>query len=106
VQRHHEAALLQSAAPTSRAIWLEDATTIQALVEADCAYALLPGLAITNHHLPRRVLDGPVREVLVVWQRDRPVVGRLSYFVEAAEQEFQHIRAEYEQRLLDEETAA
>jgi hypothetical protein len=34
------------------------------------------------------------------------LVGRLAHFVEAAEQEFQAIRAEYERRLLDEETAA
>lgn len=105
VQRDHEAALLQSAAPTSRAIWLEDSTTIQALVEAGCAFALLPGLAITNHDLARRVLDGPVREVLIVWQRDRPMVGSLSCFVEAAEREFQAIRAEYDRWLVDESAA-
>jgi DNA-binding transcriptional LysR family regulator len=105
-QRQHETALLQTAGPTGRAIWLEDATTIQALVEAGCAYALLPGLAITNHNLPHKVLEGPVREVLVVWRRDRPMVGSLSSFVEAAECEFQALRGEYERRLLDEETAA
>lgn len=105
-QRHHEAALLHTAAPTSRAIWLEDATTIQALVEAGCAYALLPGLAVAKHTLPHRVLDGPVREVLIVWQRDRPMLGSLSYFVEAAESEFQAIRAGYDEWLTDEATAA
>jgi DNA-binding transcriptional LysR family regulator len=106
VQRHHEAALLRSAAPTSRVIWLEDAATIQALVEADCAYALLPGLAVTNHGLPHRVLVGPAREVLIVWQRDRAIVGNLSCFVEAAESEFQTIRAEYDRWLMREESAA
>lgn len=106
VQRHHEAALLQTAAPASRAIWLEDATTIQALVEAGCAYALLPGLAVTNHHLPHRVLDGPAREVLIVWQRERAIAGSLSCFVEAAEREFQGLRPRYDRWLLGEETAA
>jgi DNA-binding transcriptional LysR family regulator len=106
VQSQHEAALLQSAAPNSRAIWLEDATTIQALVAAGCAYALLPGLAITNHELPLRILDGPVREVLIVWQRERPMVGSLSCFVEAAERAFQAIRPEYDRWLAAEETAA
>jgi DNA-binding transcriptional LysR family regulator len=106
VQRHYEAALLHGAPPANRALWLEDATTIQALVEAGCAYALLPGLAVTNHALPLRVLDGPVREVLIVWQRDRPVTGRISSFVEAAEREFEAIRAEYDRWLVAEETAA
>lgn len=86
VQREHEAALeLSHGLPRNRVVWLEDALTIQALVAAGCAYALLPSLAVTMPGLAAEVLGGPKREIHLVWQRDRSPTNALRQFIESAE---------------------
>jgi DNA-binding transcriptional LysR family regulator len=86
VQREHEAALeLSHGLPRNRVVWLEDAMTIQALVAAGCAYGLLPSLAVTLPDLTSEVLEGPKREIHIVWQRDRSPTNALRQFIESAE---------------------
>jgi DNA-binding transcriptional LysR family regulator len=86
VQREHEAALqLRHGLSPRRTVWLDDALTIQALVASGYAYGLLPSLAVTSPDLAVDVLDGPRREIHLVWQRDRCGTPALRQFIEAAE---------------------
>ena len=86
-QRQHESALhLSHGLPQGGVVWLEDAQTIQALVAAGCAYGLLPSLAVTSSELALETLDGPRRELELVWQRDRTATEALLHFVDAAEE--------------------
>ena len=89
VQRVHEAMLERThRLPRNRVVWLEDAATIQALVAAGSAYGLLPSLAVTSTGLRLDVLDGPRREIHLVWQRDRTATESLRHFVAAAQSAF------------------
>jgi DNA-binding transcriptional LysR family regulator len=86
VQREHESELqLRHGLSPRRVVWLEDALTIQALVGSGYAYGLLPSLSVTSPDVAVQVLDGPRREVHLVWQRDRSATTALRQFVEAAE---------------------
>lgn len=84
-QRVHEEALRARGLPRGAVVALEDAATIQALVAAGCAYALLPSLAVTRPELTAETLDGPRREIALVWQRDRAGTESLRHFIAAAE---------------------
>jgi DNA-binding transcriptional LysR family regulator len=96
VQRIHEAALERShGLPKGRLVWLEDAATIQALVAAGSAYALLPSLAVTPGTLQAEVLEGPRRAIHVVWQRDRAATELLRHFVAAAQGTFATLAASH-----------
>jgi DNA-binding transcriptional LysR family regulator len=86
VQREHEAQLqLKHGLSPRRIVWLEDALTIQALVACGYAYGLLPSLSVTSRELPAQVLDGPHREIHLVWQRDRSCTTALRQFIDAAQ---------------------
>ena len=85
-QREHESALqLSHGLAQGGIVWLEDPLTIQALVASGCAYGLLPSLAVSSPELALETLDGPSREIDLVWQRDRTAPDALRHFVEAAE---------------------
>lgn len=89
VQREHETQLqLQHGLSPRRVVWVEDALTIQALVGAGYAYGLLPSLAVTSPDLTVEVLEGPRREIHLVWQRDRSGTAALRQFIDAAEETF------------------
>jgi DNA-binding transcriptional LysR family regulator len=89
VQREHEAQLqLRHGLSPRRVICVEDALTIQALVATGYGYGLLPSLAVTSPELTVQVLDGPRREVHLVWQRDRSGTTALRHFIDAAEATF------------------
>jgi DNA-binding transcriptional LysR family regulator len=89
VQRIHEAMLERThRLPRNRLVWLEDAATIQALVSAGSAYGLLPSLAVTSCELCLDVLEGPRREIHLVWQRDRSATEALHHFVAATQSTF------------------
>jgi DNA-binding transcriptional LysR family regulator len=86
-QREHESALqLSHGLPQGGVVWLDDALTIQSLVAAGCAYGLLPSLAVTSADLAIESLEGPRREIDLVWQRERTATEALRQFVEAAQQ--------------------
>ncbi|MGZ8697392.1 MAG: LysR family transcriptional regulator [Gaiellaceae bacterium] len=89
VQRLHETALEHThSLPRDRLVWLEDAATIQALVTAGSAYGLLPSLAVTADEPRVEVLEGPRREIHLVWQRDRSTTESLQHFIAAAQSAF------------------
>lgn len=89
VQRVHEATLERThGLPGGRLVWLEDAATIQALVVAGSAYGLLPSLAVTSAEPRLETLEGPRREIHLVWQRDRSATETLHQFVDAAASTF------------------
>lgn len=87
-QLEHERALGSAHGLTRGAVVsIEDAATIQALVAAGCAYGLLPSLAVTRSDLTVETLDGPRRQVDLVWQRDRAGTESLRQFIACAERE-------------------
>ena len=90
VQQRHEAALLPRGA-RARLNWIEDAATIQELVARGCGYGLLPRLAVREAEVSLHVLDGPVRQIHLVWQRERAPNPTLLQFVEAAREEFERL---------------
>jgi DNA-binding transcriptional LysR family regulator len=95
-QREHELALQEShGLPRGRIVWLEDALTIQALVGAGCAYGLLPSLAVTTPELIAETLDGPKREIHLVWQRDRAETDAMRHFIDAAERVCSRLEERY-----------
>jgi DNA-binding transcriptional LysR family regulator len=99
VQRHHEDALVASGAlPKSRIVCMEDAATIQGLVAAGCAYALLPRLAVSSTDVAVRVLEGPSRELHLVWQRSRTMTDQLKHFVAVTEAEFSTLEGSFLRR--------
>ncbi len=89
VQLVHEATLERThGLPPDRLVRLEDAATIQALVAAGSAYALLPSLAVTATEPRLDVLEGPRREIHLVWQRDRSATDTLQLFLDATKATF------------------
>ncbi len=88
--------MLIPAGANGRLIWIEDGTTIQALVAGGCGYGLLPRLAVTAAELPMRVLEGPQREIHLVWQRERAPNEALRHFVDVAENELSCLQRRYE----------
>lgn len=83
---HEETLIASRGLPRELIMRVEDAPTIQGLVAAGHANALLPALAVTWPGLAVETLLGARRVIHLVWHADRVPNGLLAQFVAAAKE--------------------